>query len=74
LLFSIIIWYIKLIKILIFMHAVLFVCRKEKNKDTKIEQEWERADARYKRNELGRAREEACFERNALERARAEAE
>jgi hypothetical protein len=45
------------------MHAVLFVCRKMKNKDTKIEQEWERADARYKRNELGRAREEACLKK-----------
>jgi hypothetical protein len=43
------------------MHAVLFVRRKEKNKDTKIKQEWERADAHYKRNELGRAREEACL-------------
>ncbi len=43
-----------------FMHAVLFVHRKGKNKVTKIEQEWERADAHYKRNELGRAREEAC--------------
>jgi hypothetical protein len=56
------------------MHAVLFVCRKGKNKDTKIEQDWERAVARYKRNERERAREEACFEKNALERARAEAE
>ncbi len=56
------------------MHAVLFVRRKEKNKDTKIEQEWERADARYKRNEQERDREEVCYKRNALERARAEVE
>ncbi len=55
-LFSIIIWYIKLIKILIFMHAVLFVRRKGRNKDTKIEQEWERADSPYKRNERERAK------------------
>ncbi len=45
------------------MHAVLFVPRKEKNKDTKIKQEWERADARYKRNERERAREEACYKK-----------
>ncbi len=56
------------------MHAVLLVCRKGKNKDTKIEQEWERAVACYKRNERERAREEARYKRNALERARAEAE
>ncbi len=45
------------------MHAVLFVCWKGKNKDTKIEQEWERADARYKRNERERAREEARYKK-----------
>ncbi len=56
------------------MHAVLFVRRKEKNINTKIEQEWERADAHYKRNEQERDREEACYNRNALERAKAEAE
>ncbi len=44
------------------MHAVLFVCRKWENKDTKIEQERERADAHYERNERERAREEARFE------------
>ena len=45
------------------MHAVLFTCRKVKNKDTinlKIEQELEKGDARYERNERERAREEAC--------------
>ena len=45
------------------MHAVLFVPRKAKNNNTKIEQEWERVDAHYKRNELGRAREEACLKK-----------
>ena len=45
------------------MHAVLFVRRKEKNNNTKIEQEWERAVARYKRNERERAREEARYKK-----------
>jgi hypothetical protein len=70
------------------MHAVLFTCRKVKNKDTFRFDLWPKALARSERKVLERAREdyhfernmrewakqEARYERNALERASAEEE